>query len=70
MAAVNVTGLKDLLALSTAEISAAANFPGGYLDAPCRDGCQWAPTVDGVELVDFPWEVIKTTRPPGKWLIL
>eukprot|EP00941_MAST-03F_sp_MAST-3F-sp1_P003191 g3191.t1 len=39
---------------------------GGALDAPCRDGCSWAPVVDGVELSDYPWVMLeKGIRKPN-----
>ena len=29
------------------------------LSPPCRDGCAWAPTVDGVEMTDYPWRLLE-----------
>lgn len=31
---------------------------------PCRDGCTFAPVVDGVELIDWPWRMIRR-KPRG-----
>jgi len=30
----------------------------GQLNVPCRDGCTFAPVVDGVEMKKYPWELI------------
>ena len=43
-------------ALPATELVSAGAF-GGALDAPCRDGCAWAPTIDGVELTTYPWDM-------------
>ena len=39
----------------------------GQLNVPCRDGCTFAPVVDGVELKKYPWELIveKNGRAPN-----
>jgi carboxylesterase type B len=34
----------------------------GDVPVPCRDGCAWAPVVDGVELPDFPLELLAAGR--------
>ena len=39
-----------MLALDAATLNSASNLP-----TPCRDGCSWGPTVDGVEMADYPW---------------
>ena len=67
--ATNRNSLQCLLSLPAQNIVAAAAF-GGATDAPCRDGCSWEPTVDGVELLDYPWRMISRHRPKGVDLLL
>eukprot|EP00659_Diplonema_papillatum_P022048 gene22048-33823_t len=39
----------------------ALSFAGQMPDAevPCRDGCSWAPVVDGVVVEDYPWVLLE-----------
>jgi carboxylesterase type B len=44
---------------------------GASVGVPCRDGCPWAPVVDGVELVDFPMRRVEEGQhATGKPLIM
>ena len=56
LAAAACSDVDCLIALPASELVSAGAF-GGALDAPCRDGCAWAPTIDGVELTTYPWDM-------------
>ena len=57
-AAVVVACMRALPAAELAKYS-------GQLHVPCRDGCTFAPVVDGVTLSDYPWKLMEKERAPG-----
>lgn len=48
----------DQLACLLTKDAAAVAAAGGAAGLPCRDGCGWAPVVDGVELTDWPINMV------------
>ena len=45
-----------LVSKDAADLAAA----GGGVGLPCRDGCGWAPVVDGAEIPDWPMSLIQS----------
>lgn len=45
-----------LVSADASEVVAA----GGNVGLPCRDGCNWAPVLDGVELPDWPMSMLQS----------
>lgn len=57
LAAAGCDDLDCLVAADAETVSRAGDIP-----AACREGCAWAPVVDGVELVDFPIGLLASGR--------
>ena len=55
----NSTEASELACLLRANTSALVWAATVQIEVPCRDGCRWAPTVDGVELTDYPWRMLR-----------